>query len=184
MEPSASKPISRRSALIAAGLGVASLASASLTGCAQAKDLQSQLGGQKEWDGKSYLPMGSVVKLRGDKYDMEYVVITRRPKSSKVGFFNEDGTMTYKPTEAIFDYEVMCWPAGRVSDCAVIPHKPTDAKVIYADHISEVLFMGYEDEREKEAQELLASAKESGISGPDALESMTSGIFSQLNGEA
>ncbi len=185
------KPISRRAALITAGFSAASLASMSLTGCALEKELENKFGQetqnqseeQKEWDGESYLPMGSVVKVKGDNTGMEFVVITRRPKASLTITKGDDGTLNKTSTTQLWDYALFPWPAGKLSDFAVVSDSP-NTLFINANQISEVLFMGYEDASEKEAQALLASAKESGISGPDALETMTSDIFSRLNGEA
>lgn len=171
-----SELISRRSAIGAAALGAAALAAASLSGCSSEPEA-------KEWDGSSYLPMGTVVKMKDDASGMQLVVMGRRPKTSKVFSKDDDGTVGRTASSEIYDYALLPWPAGVLYDFAKIQNEITGL-LVNSDKIGEVVFFGYEDDTEKEAEELLASAKESNISGPTALEGMYTEIASKTNGVA
>lgn len=184
MEPTTSKPISRRSALIAAGLGVASLASTSLTGCALTEGLQNQIAGgsqsQKEWDGSSYLPIESVVKLAEyEGSDVKHAVITRRPYLSEIYAKDSSGQFTDKEPDQIYDYALVPWPIGVISDLNKIYRGVVLAN---SADITEVVFVGYEDDLEKETQAALADGRASGLTNSQCVEDIATKMLLSIPG--
>ncbi len=167
--------ISRRQ-LLGAAAGLAALSTISLTAC-------SGEPSTVEWDGSSYLPMGSVVALKGSTYGLSHVIIARRPKTSSAYVRQSDSSFVMTDSPGIWDYAALCWPIGRLTDLSSYPSGNLPEIITFdTDQIDKVLFMGYTDDKEKEAQELLASAREAGTDGPDALGDMTNQILSQLEG--
>lgn len=165
--------ITRRNLLLA---GVAATAALGLAGCSDKTE-------STEWDGASYLPMGSVVTLKEDKYSLEHVVIGRRPRANSIYTVGADRTIKASDNAGCFDYVSLYWPEGYSADLGTIEKKlPFKLHFFNAEQIGEVLFHGYEDDMEKEAQAILASAKEAGTDSLDALGDMTNQILSQLEG--
>lgn len=152
--------VTRRAALGAAVGAVGAASALAFSGCG-AKNCG--------WDGSSYLPIGSVVRLKAyASTDVMHVVITRRPKVSQTFTRSDDGTLEGSAVAGVYDYALLLWPIGVFSDFAQQPGR-TDTTFANADEISEVLFMGYEDDAEKSAEEALASSKGSGTTCAEAL---------------
>lgn len=167
--------ISRRNLLGAAAACAAAIgATAALSGCSG--DSQANT-----WDGESILPMGSVIKLKDCPEELQFVVISRRPLISQKYSKDADGVMTLTTADETCDYALYPWPAGRLSDFGTVPLGINNI-CISSEQIAEVVFMGYEDDQEKEAQSLLESTKDSGTPGPSVLNEMNTKLISQMNG--
>lgn len=152
--------ITRREALAMGGVLAAAATLAPLTGCAPSN---------QGWDGNTYLPIGTVVKLNTFKStDVKHMVITRRPKLSATYSYDADGNVVANKVEDIYDYALLLWPIGFVSD---LSRGANMVDVTYANtsDISEVLFMGLKDEVEKNAQAALDLCRNDGIDGTDAV---------------
>lgn len=153
--------ITRRQALAAGAALAGTAALAGLTGCSPAN---------QGWDGSSYLPIGTVVKLGAcEGTDVKHMVMTRRPKLSATYSIDADGNVAKNEVTGIYDYALIVWPIGMYADVTTAARLLT---ITYANasDISEVLFMGYEDDYEKKAQAALESAREAGTDGIDAVD--------------
>ena len=160
--------ITRRGAIAAAGAAALALAATSLTGCGS----DDKGGDSKE---REYLPMGSVVKLSSyAKSDVNHVVISRRPHLSKNYSKDSSGNYVEKDVDITHDYALVPWPIGIINDINKIT-----ADVVFADSsdITEILFVGYEDEIEKRAQSALSAAKASGGDNGDAMQDIATDLL-------
>lgn len=165
------KTITRRQVLAGAGVLAAGAMLTGLAGCS----------GKPDWDGESYLPIGSVVKLKGfEESQLSHVVIARRPKLSTAYSYDDSGNATQTKVDGIYDYGMLRWPFGVMSDFSTGPGK-TDVLFISGDQIAEVLFMGYVDDAEKTAEQTLANARSTGENGPDALYDQAVSIVKSVN---
>lgn len=155
-----SNAITRREALAMGGALAGAAALAPLTGCAPAN---------QGWDGSTYLPIGSVVKLKAfASADVKHMVLTRRPKLSATYAVDANGTVATNEVQDVYDYALLVWPVGFVND---ITNGATMTDVTYANtsDISEVLFMGLQDDIEKSAQASLDSCRSNNTDGIEAM---------------
>ena len=153
----------RRQLLTAGGVMAGTAAIAALTGCQAANP---------NWDGSTYLPIGSVVKLKScTATDVNHMIITRRPKVSATYSISSNGITTKNEVDGVFDYALFIWPIGAYSD---LTEGSTMTDVTYANtsDISEVVFLGYEDDIEKNAQNALDTCRVAGTDGTDALNNL------------
>lgn len=158
-----SNAITRRQALAAGGALASAAALASLAGCSTPN---------QGWDGSTYLPIGTVVKLKAcASTDVKHMVMTRRPKVSAICSLDANGNVTKTETNDVYDYALLIWPIGTYSDQASETCL-TDITYANTSDISEVLFMGYQDEVEKSAQAVLESSRSAGTDAADALNNL------------
>ncbi len=162
--------ITRRQALAVGGALAGAAALAGLTGCSPAN---------QGWDGSTYLPIGSVVKLKAcEGTDVKHMVMTRRPKLSATYSIDSDGNLAKNEVTGTYDYALLTWPIGEYLDMGSIARILTETYCNTSD-ISEVLFIGYEDDIEKAARAALASARNTGTDGCDAVHDAMNEYFKE-----
>lgn len=169
------KTISRRGAIAAAGATALALAAVSMTGCSSGDDSAST---DKTRD---YLPIGSVVKLSTyENSDIKHAVITRRPYLSKYYSKDSAGNLTETKVEKIYDYALVAWPTGIINDINMVA-----GDIVLADSadIKEVLFVGYEDDIEKRAQEALVTGKSSNLTNAQSLKDIATELLYSIKEE-
>lgn len=147
--------IERRTLLKAAAIGVAGAAGAaalgSLTGCSGSS---SDLDPQEDW-----LPLGTVVQTTDCvDTDVKYMIVARKPRISAVTVNDKSVSVD----AGMYDYAVAVWPIGFLSDLSQKAYTG-ELKAIKKESISEVLFVGYQDDMESQASSLLDDADDSAV---------------------
>ena len=114
-----------------------------------------------------YLPMGSVVKIAGDEEKSLYrMIIARRPIVSK--YKDENGEWHSMADKPIFDYAGLIWTIGPVSDLS--DHLLTGEIVCFQrSDITEVAFVGWQNDQEKEANAALSAGMNTTKTSPELL---------------
>ena len=140
------KTITRRGAILGAAIG----ASAMLSGCSievpsaptpvQPGISSSLMSSSAAFDYEhAYLPLGSVVQLQGFSDHVEFMIIARRPQVD-----SEDGSVPA--------YIGTFWPFGATAFTQERVNSGNSEFVPFnTEHITQVLFVGYNDALEKEA---------------------------------
>lgn len=156
-------------------IGLASLAGAgvvlagSLTGCASDNKLNLDT---------DYLPLGSVVKISGDAENSAYrMIVARRPIVSK---YYDNTTKSWKSAadKPIYDYAGLTWPLGFISDLS--DHAYTSELVLFQhSEITEVPFVGWQNDQEKDANKALSAAMNSTKTSPEILYDLGQSLLSK-----
>lgn len=157
----------RRTFLKAAAAGAAGIVAAgTLVGCS---------GGQDIDPAKDWLPLGSVVRLTsGEGTDICYMIATRRPRASRTTVQDRDVELD----KGAYDYAGIVWPIGFLSDLS--EHAYTGELMGFRkDMISEVLFVGYQDDLEERAKGLLDSASDGQVA-----DEILSDLYNELGEQA
>lgn len=151
--------ISRRQLLGMAGVAGAGIVLAgTLGGCGSNNNLNIDT---------DYLPLGSVVKIKGDENNSIYrMIVCRRPIASKIK--NSDGQWESASDKPIYDYGGIIWTIGFVSDLS--DHTYTGEVVMFQrSDIEEVKFVGWQDDQEKEANKALTEGMNTTKTSPELL---------------
>lgn len=147
--------ITRRTAVSALALGAAGLA---LSGCSAKKQEEQPKDPRENFDyTTNYLPMGSVVRLKTTPPTISSMVISRKPYASAIPSDNEEGEVV---PDHVYDYLGVYFPFGIVTDLAKSRADTGEMFFFDTEDIDQVLFVGYIDEIETEAEQELSAAEE------------------------
>lgn len=149
--------VTRRNILKAGAVAAGALALGTLSGCSS-NDSENNDANQVSIPDSGILPLGSVVQLKAfEGTELKHVVICRRPKVSSGRELNSDGSISETTEKKVFDYGVVQYPISFYSDLSDVG-RDFETILITADMIASVVFVGYFDDREKQAGELIAQA--------------------------
>lgn len=149
------RTVTRRTFLVA-GATAAAAATALAAGCASAPDGSQDASEPTEGFDVlgSYLPLGSIVTLRGaEEMDLKFMVVSRRPNVTTIG--GDGGTRS--DLGYVYDYAGVQWPLGFVTDLT-LQAQGAECLGFNREDISRIDFVGFEGGREQEARTLLDEA--------------------------